>query len=665
MPRPDDCSHPRSAKQPSPEAGVGSASAAGGGKPEPGKVAIAVVEPDSRWPELFADEKDRILRAMGDRVLAVEHIGSTAVPGLRAKPVIDIMIGVDDLGRVAECVEALARLGYRYLPEYEVQSPHRRFFRKGPFGASTHHLHVYRPDHPDWAHMIRLREYFREHQEAARAYEALKEDLAKRYPDDPVSYSEGKRSFLIDVRAAAVRDETALPAPDRPPAFRSAARRTLGRLRRGAAEAVRATRVGGWPRSVGGPEALDRRLNEAAATLERILVDAVLPFWRQRVVDRDRGGYHLRHDLEGRDLGPSPRHVVAQSRTLWFFSRIARSALGEPGDLEAARHGFDFLRSRLWDDRHGGFAWQVLADGEPLEPHKHALGQAYPLLALAEYWQASGDVRALALAARAVEVWDGVAHDSARGGYVEMHRRDWSPAEGLPGYWAQDPKLKMLDTHLHIADGLAALHRVAPEPMLEARLRELLGILTESDRACRQGVTAFRADWTPLPTQRVEYGFDLKRIALTAAVCAAAGVPRETHLELYRQLFAAAMRSGWDRRDGGLFEAGRLGRRAHELVKSWWTQAEALGASLQMWRLTGEARYAAVFLRTLDWVTRFQVDWRRGEWFELVDLRRRPSGCKAGNWKTPCHGVRTALDCLELLAARDRRVGASGEGGSR
>ena len=580
----------------------------------PAEHRVRLVEYDPGWALEFARERDRILEAIDVPLVAIEHIGSTAVLGLMAKPVIDIMIGIADLDQADRCIEPLARLGYRYLPEYESEVPGRRLFRKGPYGASTHHVHIYRPDHPDWQHMLRLRTYFGGHPDVAREYVRLKQELVRRYPDDSVSYTEGKRAFLEAIRAAAAAEAARTSTPPPLAGLRRRARRVSDRARRALLRLVRMPRVGGWPRATVRQRPLEPCLLEARTTLERILVQAVLPFWRSRVVDLVNGGYHLNHGSSGRDLGPSARHVIAQTRTLWFFARLARSRWGEPSDLAAARHGFEFLTTRLWDRHSGGFAWEVLADGEPLHPHKHALAQAYALLAIADHWRTSQDEEALALARQTFEVWDRAAHDQACGGYVEMHRHDWSSADGLQGYWARDPGVKMLDTHLHIAEGLAALHLVAPEPRLAARLAELLGILTTADAGDACGVTEFRHDWSPQPKHRVEYGFDVKRIVVTARVCAAAGHDPVEHLELFASLFANAMLRGWDRRDGGLFEAGMPHRRANELVKPWWAQAELLVASLLMWRLTGQRDYAEVFLRTLDWVVRWQVDWDAGDW---------------------------------------------------
>ena len=91
---------------------------------------VVVVPHDPRWPALFEDERARIDRALGPWVEQIEHIGSTAVPGLAAKPVIDIMVGVGSLEDSPAIVERLTGIGYEYVPELERQMPSRRYFRK-------------------------------------------------------------------------------------------------------------------------------------------------------------------------------------------------------------------------------------------------------------------------------------------------------------------------------------------------------------------------------------------------------------------------------------------------------------------------------------------------------------------------------------------------------
>ncbi|MCK4723405.1 MAG: GrpB family protein, partial [Dehalococcoidia bacterium] len=90
---------------------------------------VGIVNYDPQWPVLYEEEKGRILDVIGRRIAAIEHIGSTAVPELAAKPIIDIMIAVRRLADADECIEPLQDIGYEYVREFEVEMPERRFFR--------------------------------------------------------------------------------------------------------------------------------------------------------------------------------------------------------------------------------------------------------------------------------------------------------------------------------------------------------------------------------------------------------------------------------------------------------------------------------------------------------------------------------------------------------
>jgi GrpB-like predicted nucleotidyltransferase (UPF0157 family) len=167
---------------------------------------IVIVDYDPRWPEMFRAERDAILSATGPRLVAIEHVGSTAVPGLGAKPIIDIMAGVRRLAEAAECIAPLAPLGYRYLPEYEALIPDRRFFRKGPPGPITHHLHLVELGGDFWERHLLFRDYLRTHPEAAEAYYQLKRQMAARFSPDRNAYTDSKTQFIRSVEDRARRE---------------------------------------------------------------------------------------------------------------------------------------------------------------------------------------------------------------------------------------------------------------------------------------------------------------------------------------------------------------------------------------------------------------------------------------------------------------------------
>jgi GrpB-like predicted nucleotidyltransferase (UPF0157 family) len=164
---------------------------------------IELVPYDPAWAGLFAEECANLRAALGeDAIVDIAHFGSTAVPGLVAKPIIDIMLKTACLKSARDTFPAkLAELGYLYWRDDP--SRERLYFVKGmpPHGARrTHHLHVIAPEGAMWR-QVAFAQYLRAHPETAAAYAALKADLAARYRDDREAYTEGKAEFIAEVMA--------------------------------------------------------------------------------------------------------------------------------------------------------------------------------------------------------------------------------------------------------------------------------------------------------------------------------------------------------------------------------------------------------------------------------------------------------------------------------
>ncbi|MGB2799389.1 MAG: GrpB family protein [Dehalococcoidia bacterium] len=162
---------------------------------------VGIVNYDPQWPVLYEEEKGRILGVIGHKIVSIEHIGSTAVRGLAAKPIIDIMIAVRSLADADKCIEPLQDIGYEYVREFEVEIPARRFFRKGPPEARTHHIHMIELTSEFCERHLMFRDYLRTHPEAAQQYYKLKKELAARYGSDREAYAEAKTPFIESIVA--------------------------------------------------------------------------------------------------------------------------------------------------------------------------------------------------------------------------------------------------------------------------------------------------------------------------------------------------------------------------------------------------------------------------------------------------------------------------------
>ena len=161
------------------------------------KVVIAAYDP--KWPLLFEEEKEKLSKALGKHALSIQHMGSTSVPGLGAKPIIDIMIAVRTLEEADQfCIQPVIALGYEYVKEFEQETPMRRYFRKSNAeGVRTHHIHMVVINSDWWVNHLLFRDYLRANGDARRAYEAHKRQLAEREWNRGNDYAEAKTDFIL------------------------------------------------------------------------------------------------------------------------------------------------------------------------------------------------------------------------------------------------------------------------------------------------------------------------------------------------------------------------------------------------------------------------------------------------------------------------------------
>lgn len=161
-------------------------------------VKIIIADYDPQWPIYFAREKARLHGALGDRVVDIQHIGSTAVPGLAAKPVIDIIVGVASLAEAdRDCVAPIVDLGYEYVKAYEKELPFRRYFRRhSPDGMPTYHIHMLEVDSDWWRSHLAFRGRLRTDPAARTAYENLKRRLAQHDWPSGMDYARAKGEFI-------------------------------------------------------------------------------------------------------------------------------------------------------------------------------------------------------------------------------------------------------------------------------------------------------------------------------------------------------------------------------------------------------------------------------------------------------------------------------------
>ncbi len=165
------------------------------------KVVVVPYDPD--WPSLFENEAVVLAAALGRNAIAIHHIGSTSIPGMSAKPIIDIMVEAEQLSAIDARNAEMAHSGYEAMGEFGIAG--RRYFRKqDQTGSRSHHVHIFQRGSEDADRHLSLRDYLRTNPHDVRRYSDLKLALAQAHPNDIEGYMDGKDALVKEIEAKAL-----------------------------------------------------------------------------------------------------------------------------------------------------------------------------------------------------------------------------------------------------------------------------------------------------------------------------------------------------------------------------------------------------------------------------------------------------------------------------
>lgn len=164
---------------------------------------VEIVPYDPAWPARFEEEAALLRRVFGNQLVAIHHIGSTSIPGMAAKPIIDMLPVVKEIGRMNAFDPTMLALGYESMGEFGL--PGRRYYRKGGTEHRSHHVHVYQVYDPAIDRHLAFRDYLIFEPAAAQRYRQLKSELAQRFPSDIYGYMDGKDGLIKELETEALR----------------------------------------------------------------------------------------------------------------------------------------------------------------------------------------------------------------------------------------------------------------------------------------------------------------------------------------------------------------------------------------------------------------------------------------------------------------------------
>jgi len=380
-----------------------------------------------------------------------------------------------------------------------------------------------------------------------------------------------------------------------------------------------------------------------------------------KCLDQTNGGY-LEAMQTNTFIATGEKFLTLQARQLWFFSTIVNEGHDTNAAMQAARHGYVFLTQRFHDAKNGGFYSKVNDQGSPTDPRKHAYLNAFAIYGLSAYYRASKDRTALQAAQAAFTTLDRRAYDPVNGGYYEMFTEDWKPIldPKEPGYVGRNGH-KTYNTHLHLMEAFAELYRIWPDETLRRRLTELVHINANTVRfpGADCNVDAFWPNWRYVEEPRnlrASYGHDIECAWLVIDAARTLGMSPYLFRPWAETLCRYSLEFGYDKEYGGFYNGGPIGKAADDLKKTWWVQAEALPAMLEMYRTTGDIRYYEAFKQTLDFVEEHQMAPQGSWWAERErDGTASQNASRTSMWQGAYHSGRAMMVCirwLDALAAR-------------
>ena len=397
-------------------------------------------------------------------------------------------------------------------------------------------------------------------------------------------------------------------------------------------------------------------LMAVADRCEALLQSSVVDFYLPGCIDQEHGGYLEELASDGSFRSAGTKFLTLQSRQLWTFSVLAEHGIVPEQSLQAAKHGFEFIRANFRDKVHGGYFNEVADNGEPTDRRKHVYLNSFVIYGFVAYYRASKNQDALAAAKELFDVLDEKAYDAVRGGYEEYFAEDWTPlTDPSVARLVGEVNTKTYNTHLHLLESFADLYRATEDPLVGARLAELIQINSRTVQhpqfLCN--IDGWSLDWNIVDTQqnlRASYGHDVECVWLVLDAARALGYSPKILRSWAQALVDYSLKFGFDETHGGFYYGGPLGKPADDRHKEWWVEAEALVSMLEMYRLTQDDKYMRAFEKTFEFVSTHQIA-EEGGWWASRNEDGSPSQnlSRTSKWQAGYHNGRALLLCSKLL----------------
>ena len=382
------------------------------------------------------------------------------------------------------------------------------------------------------------------------------------------------------------------------------------------------------------------------------LVNDILPFWMNRMTDREQGGFYGRIDGNNCLHPDAPKGAILNARILWTFSAAFR-LLKKPEYLETATRAKRYLLDFFYDKQYGGIFWELNADGTPSDAKKQIYALGFAIYGLSEYARATGDRGALEYAVRLFEVIEKYSFDPVQNGYVEALTREWQLIQDMRLSDKDENEKKTMNTHLHILEPYANLYRVWKDERLEKQLRNLIKVFVTRILDAESGHLNlfFEEDWSN-KYHIISYGHDIEASWLiheAALVLGDQQLLAETEPVIVK--IARAADEGLNR-DGSMIYENFVDKQKVDRELHWWVQAENVVGHINLYQYFHDEDALHKALKCWQFIKENLIDGEGGEWYwsRYADGTVNRKDDKAGFWKCPYHNGRMCMEIIERFS---------------
>jgi cellobiose epimerase len=391
------------------------------------------------------------------------------------------------------------------------------------------------------------------------------------------------------------------------------------------------------------------KLETLRSEVRNELLNNILPFWSEKMIDDANGGFFGRIDGSGHVYKDADKGCVLNARILWTFSSAFR-VLKSPDYLKTANRSKDYLLNHFFDNENGGVYWLLDHKGQMKDGKKQIYAQAFAIYGLTEYFRVTGDKVCLERAIDLFHLIEKYSFDEKLGGYFEAFNREWGQLDDLRLSTKDANEKKTMNTHLHVLEAYTNLYRIWKNEFLKKQLYTLIGVFIDKivNNVTYNLNMFFDEEWND-KTDLVSYGHNIESSWLIYEAASVLGDEAVTEKVKNICVKIADTSKKGIMSDGSMIYEKFFNSDHTDTDRHWWVQAETVVGFLNAYYMSGITEYQERSLAAWRFIKENIIDRKNGEWYWSVNenMSANLKEDKAGFWKCPYHNSRMCLEIIE------------------